>query len=142
MGNLLRSLVGCLWVQSPFPIDLAPVPNLKRIHEKAEDFVQQLQRIHKEIEQHLRDCSAKYKHEADRKWRFVEFVVGDFVYAVLTKDCYSAHDYNKLVARKIGPVKVIEKINPNAYRLKLPSHIRTGDVFNVKHYTVQRGQLV
>ncbi|KAK9094428.1 hypothetical protein Scep_025897 [Stephania cephalantha] len=30
-------------------------------------------------------------------------------------------------------VEVLEKINPNAYRLKLSSHFRTGDVFNVKH---------
>ena len=28
---------------------------------------------------------------------------------------------------------MLEKINPNAYRLKLPSHVRTADVFNVKH---------
>ena len=34
---------------------------------------------------------------------------------------------------KIGPVEIVEKINSNAYRLKLPSHIRTADVFNVKH---------
>ncbi|KAF7114022.1 hypothetical protein RHSIM_RhsimUnG0101200 [Rhododendron simsii] len=118
------------------------VPDLKRIHGKAKDFVQQLQCIHKETEHHLRDSTAKYKHEADRKRRFVEFDVGDFVYAVLTKDRYSTHDYNKLVARKIGPVEVIEKINPNAYHLKLPSHICIVDVFNVKHYTVQSGQLV
>jgi len=38
-----------------------------------------------------------------------------------------------LSARKIGPVEIIEKINSNAYRLKLPSHLRTADVFNVKH---------
>ncbi|KAK9083428.1 hypothetical protein Scep_029899 [Stephania cephalantha] len=57
----------------------------------------------------------------------------DFVWAVLTKDRFSVGDYNKLSVRKIGPVEVLEKINPNAYRLKLPSHIRTADVFNVKH---------
>ncbi|KAL6504367.1 hypothetical protein OROGR_026290 [Orobanche gracilis] len=42
-------------------------------------------------------------------------------------------EYNKLSARKIGHVEVIEKINPNAYCLKLPSHIHTSDVLNVKH---------
>ncbi|XP_039119660.1 uncharacterized protein LOC120255960 [Dioscorea cayenensis subsp. rotundata] len=42
-------------------------------------------------------------------------------------------EYNKLKVKKIGPVEVIEKINSNAYRLQLPSHIRTADVFNVKH---------
>ena len=63
----------------------------------------------------------------------MEFEVGDFVWAVLTKDRFSAGDYHKLAARKIGPVEIVEKINSNAYRLKLPSHIRTADVFNVKH---------
>ena len=59
--------------------------------------------------------------------------MGDFVWAVLTKDRFPVGEYNKLSAKKIGPVEVVEKINPNAYRLKLPSHVRTADVFNVKH---------
>ena len=115
------------------PIDLAPVNNLKRIHGKAEDFVANLQHIHSTTHQALIQSNAKYKEAADRKRRLVEFEVGDFVWAVLTKDRFSASEYNKLSARKIGPVEIIEKINPNAYRLKLPNHIRTADVFNVKH---------
>ena len=55
----------------------------------------------------------------------MDFNVSDFVCAILTKDCFFADEYNKLVARKIGPLEVIEKIKTNAYRLKLPSHIRT-----------------
>lgn len=35
-------------------------------------------------------------------------------------------------SRKIGRLEIVKKINPNAYRLHLPSHIRTADVFNVK----------
>ena len=35
--------------------------------------------------------------------------------------------------RRFGPVEIVEKINSNAYRLMLPSHIRTADIFNVKH---------
>ena len=63
----------------------------------------------------------------------MEFEVGDYVYAILTKDHFSMGDDNKLSAKKIGPVEIVEKINPNAYQLKLPSHIWTVDVFNVKH---------
>ncbi|PKI43370.1 hypothetical protein CRG98_036239 [Punica granatum] len=48
-------------------------------------------------------------------------------------DRFSAGDYHKLAARTIGPVEIVEKINSNAYRLKLPSRIRTADVFSVKH---------
>ena len=40
--------------------------------------------------------------------------------AVLTKERFSAHEYNKLKARKIGPLEVLEKINVNAYCLALP----------------------
>lgn len=59
--------------------------------------------------------------------------MGDFVWVVLTKDRFPVGEYNKLSARKIGPSEILEKINANAYRLKLSSHIRTSDVFNVKH---------
>lgn len=81
--------------------------------------------------QNLLESIAKFKHDADCK-RF-NFKVGDFVWAVLTKDRFPIGEYNKLSARKIGPIDFIEKINSNAYCLKLPSHIRTAHVFNVKH---------
>ncbi|GJT43828.1 hypothetical protein Tco_0952543 [Tanacetum coccineum] len=37
------------------------------------------------------------------------------------------------------PLDLSEKINSNAYRLKLPSHIRCSDVFNVKHLLPYHG---
>lgn len=61
------------------------------------------------------------------------FNEGDFVYAVLTKDRFPVGAYNKLKARKIGPVKIVKQINDNAYKLELPEDAYTSDVFNVKH---------
>lgn len=75
----------------------------------------------------------KYKRDADKRRREVHFLVGDYVWAVLIKERFPVGQYNKLKPRKIGPVQIIEKINANAYRLRLPSHIRRHDVFNVKH---------
>jgi hypothetical protein len=57
----------------------------------------------------------------------------------MTTNQFSVGEYNKLAARKIGPLEIIEKINPNAYRLKLPSHIKTSNVFNVKHLVPYTG---
>lgn len=57
----------------------------------------------------------------------------DFIWVVLSKDRFPAHEDNKLSARNIDLVEVIEKISPNVYRLSLPSHIRIADIFNVKH---------
>ncbi|KAH9801674.1 Endonuclease [Citrus sinensis] len=88
------------------------VLDLVRKSGKAEDFIEQLQKIHETTQESLRQTTE------------VRFSVGE---------------YNKLSARKIGPLEIIEKINPNAYRLKLPSHIHTADVFNVKHLIPYRG---
>jgi hypothetical protein len=120
---------------------LANLPNNTKVNHKAEDFVTQLQDIHNLTRQNLLESIAKFKHDADRKRRLVNYEVGDFVWAVLTKDRFPIGEYNKLSARKIGPVDIIEKINSNAYRLKLPSHLRTADVFNVKHLLPFHGDL-
>ena len=103
------------------------------MHGKAEEFVEGLQEVHKWVYKNLVQATAKYKSSADKKRRHMEFEVGDLVWAILTKDWFSVGDYNKFCAKKIKPHEVIEKTNPNAYRLYLSSHIRTDDFFNVKH---------
>ena len=134
-------------VQYRFPIprlddllNLAPIPDLKRVNVKAEDLIAQIQEIHTITAKRLQETSAKYKQTTDKKRRVVEFETGDFVWAILTKDRFLVGEYNKLAARKIGPLEILEKINLNAYRLKLPSHMRTFDVFNVKHLVPYRGE--
>ncbi|GKC42023.1 hypothetical protein Tco_1059745 [Tanacetum coccineum] len=42
-------------------------------------------------------------------------------------------------SKKIGSLVIVEKINSNAYCLKLLSHIRCSDVFNVKHLLPYHG---
>ncbi|PKI61250.1 hypothetical protein CRG98_018349 [Punica granatum] len=97
------------------PLDLIHLPNRSKVHDKAADFVDSLREIHQAMYDHLTSANTGYKQVEDKKRRSVEFVMGDFVWAILTKDQYPAREYNKLSARKIGPVEVIEKINPNAY---------------------------
>jgi hypothetical protein len=47
------------------------------------------------------------------------------VWAILNKDKFLVGEYNMLASWKIGLLEIIEKINSNAYKLKLPSHIKT-----------------
>jgi hypothetical protein len=114
-------------------MDLAPVPNLKRVHAKEKDLIAQIQEVHQMTTQNLQESTTKYKAIADKKRKAVEFDEGYFVWTVLTKDCFPIGEYNKLAACKIGPIEIIEKINSNAYWLKLNSNIRTSDVSNGKH---------
>ncbi|GJR44815.1 putative reverse transcriptase domain-containing protein [Tanacetum coccineum] len=86
--------------------------------------------VHKVGHENLVRANSKYKQDADHKRRHVDFEESDFVWVVLTKDHFPIGEYNKLFAKKIGPLKIMEKINSNAFRLKLPSHIGCSDVFN------------
>ncbi|KAL6580256.1 hypothetical protein OROMI_008280 [Orobanche minor] len=115
------------------PIDLLTLPSSMTPHHTASGLITDLQQTHAITQQRLEAANARYKLAADARRRDVQFEVGDFVWAVLTKDRFPARVYNKLASRKIGPVEIIEKINPNAYRLRLLRHIHTADVFNVKH---------
>nr|GEZ27507.1 putative reverse transcriptase domain-containing protein [Tanacetum cinerariifolium] len=79
------------------------------VPKKVQDFVAGLHDVHKAVRDNLVRANSKYKQDADQK------------------------------RRHIGPLEIVEKMNSNAYRLKLPSHIRCSDVFNVKHLLPYHG---
>ncbi|GKB27383.1 UDP-glycosyltransferase 85C1-like protein [Tanacetum coccineum] len=91
--------------------------------------------VHKVVHDNLVRGNSKYKQDADQ----VDFEVGDFMWAVLTKHRFPIGEYNKLLTKRIGSLEIIEKIDSNAYRLKLPSHIRCSNVYNVKHLLPYHG---
>lgn len=122
------------------PLDLTVMPDKSRLHGQAVDFVDNLQLVHQQAQTHLETTKSSYKKDADKHRREINFQAGDLVWVVLTKDRFPAHEYNKLKSRKIGPVEVIHRINANAYKLRLPDHIRTSDVFNVKHLFPYHGE--
>lgn len=115
------------------PLDLGVAPDLSRDNAHAVELVGSLAQLHGQVHDNLQVSSAKYKASADRHRRDVQFKVGDQVWAVLTKERFKPGAYNKLKARKIGPLEVLEKMNANAYKVSLPSDVRCSDVFNVKH---------
>lgn len=115
------------------PIDLVVLPDATRDHGEAVDFVATVSHIHQQVHDNLQVTSAKYKEAADQHRRDIHFSVGDKVWAVLTKERFPPREYNKLKARKIGPLEIVEKIKSNAYRVSLPPNVRCSDVFNIKH---------
>ncbi|GJW77404.1 putative reverse transcriptase domain-containing protein [Tanacetum coccineum] len=143
LGNFLSTGFGPFQVvyaaQPRGPLDLMSLPVSGSVPKKVQDFVEGLREVHKAVRDNLVRANSKYKQDADQKRRQVDFEAGDFVWAVLTKDRFPVGEYNKLSAKKIGPLEIVEKINSNAYRLKLPSHIRCSDVFNVKHLLPYHG---
>ena len=115
------------------PLDLTTLPDLTRHHGVAADFIDTIHQVHDRVVTNLQSSADRYKNTADLHRRRLVFEVGDLVWAFFTKDRMPARDYNKLKAKKIGPLQVLERINDNAYRLHLPALINTSDVFNVRY---------
>lgn len=115
------------------PLALATTPQPGEFHGRAVELVEEITTLHTRAQDNLAGTTKKYKRDADRRRREVHFQVGDLVWAVLIKERFPSGQYNKLQPRKIGPVEIIEKINENAYKLRLPPHVHTANVFNVKH---------
>ncbi|GJX62808.1 putative reverse transcriptase domain-containing protein [Tanacetum coccineum] len=88
------------------PLDIMNLPISGSVPKKVQDFVEGLRVVHKAVRDNLAQANSK---------------------------SFPVDEYNKLSAKKIGPLEIVEKINSNAYRLKLLSYIRCFDVFNVKH---------
>ncbi|KAE8716482.1 hypothetical protein F3Y22_tig00110114pilonHSYRG00103 [Hibiscus syriacus] len=88
-------------------LDLA-LFRIGRFSPKADEMAKYLRGIHEQVKQTIHESNTKYKTRVDNHRR-------------------------QLKDRKIGPCEVVQKINDNAYRLRLPSHLKTSDVFNVKH---------
>ena len=61
------------------PLDLTPLPDLKRTHNKVEDLIAQIQEGHKLTIKNLQESTAKYKAKVDKKQRPLEFEESDFV---------------------------------------------------------------
>lgn len=115
------------------PLALSPLPQPGEFHGRALELVDEIVEVHARAQDNLAGTAIKYKRSADKRCQEVHFQVGDHVWAVLIKERFPVGQYNKLKPRKFGPVRIVEKINANAYHLRLPSHIHTANVFNVKH---------
>ena len=81
----------------------------------------------------ITNSNTRYKALVDTHHRKVVFDVCDQACGVLTCDKLLVNKYTKLKEMRIGSYEVLRRINDNTYRLHLPSHLKTFDVFNIKH---------
>lgn len=68
------------------PLSLTTLPQPGEFHGRAVELVDELTSIHTQAQDNLQGTAIKYKRAADKHKREVHFQVGEFVWAVLTKE--------------------------------------------------------
>ena len=82
----------------------------------------------------IQKAQARYTAQANKKRQHVEFKLHDYVWLRIEKrrlKNIEKHPKVKLAPRFYGPFKIIQVINPNAYRLDIPHHWHIHNSFHV-----------
>lgn len=87
--------------------------------------------IHDWVKQNISNSNDKYKQDADKTKRKINFEEREFVMAHLCKGRFPVGCYSKLKNQNFGPCQITKKINDNGYQVDLPEEFNMSFTFNV-----------
>ncbi|KAL1224869.1 hypothetical protein V5N11_015647 [Cardamine amara subsp. amara] len=90
------------------------------------DFVKETTEKVRIVKLNMKEAQDRQKSYADRRRKELEFAVGDLVYLkmAMLRGPNRFISETKLSPRYMGPVRVLERVGPVAYRLELPNSMR------------------
>ena len=97
--------------------------------EQARVVVNDLSKLYKYLYTRIEQVQKQYKRHYDKHHREPTFSIGDLV-MLRMKNIRTVRASQKLDNRYLGPFKVLDKINDNAYKLELPEHFKIHNVIN------------
>jgi hypothetical protein len=102
-----------------------------RIHNDAKQRAEFILKMHETTKHNIEKMTEKYRVAGSRGRKEMKLELGDLVWLHLRKECFPDLRKSKLMPRVNGPIKIIEKINDNAYKLELPPEFGVSPTFNI-----------
>nr|GEU45446.1 hypothetical protein [Tanacetum cinerariifolium] len=113
------------------PLDLAPIPIIGPVSVEGDDRSKQIKEPHQKMREQITKHNQQYQDQANKHRKRVLYKEGDLVWIRFRKERFLAGRSGKLKPRADGPIRVLKKINDNAYKLELPCHYNVSATLNV-----------
>ena len=98
-----------------------------------------MKELHQEVKNRLEKTSEKYKERENKTRRDLQFKVGDMVMVHLKVERLPKGKYTKLMMKKMGTFKILQKYGTNAYKVELLADIGLFNIFNVSYLYPYKG---
>ena len=95
-----------------------------------DEFAERMEKLHQHLHSQMVFAQAYYEQTATGRAPSPNYQVGDKVY-LNAKNVRTERPSKKLDDKNLGPFKVVERVNPRAFRLQLPKDMKIHDVFHV-----------
>jgi hypothetical protein len=89
---------------------------------KESTFVDKIEHIHLSVQEKLKKSKTLYKSRHDQHWENHKLCVGDQVWLYTCRESLQGAS-KKIKPLRYGPFEIMDKVNENTFRMKLPSHM-------------------
>jgi hypothetical protein len=113
------------------PNDLLPLPPSEIICFDASQRSEFILKMHETTKLNIEKMNEKYQINGSKGRKEVKLELGDLVRLHLRKERFLDLRKSKLMSCADGPIKILEKINDNVYKLELPPEFGVSLTFNI-----------
>ncbi len=114
------------------PLDLAPLAVKDKVCLDGKDRAEQIKALHKQVKKQIEKKNVAYAQSMNKRRKQVHFKAYDLVWIYLWKERFPSKRKSKLMPWVERPFRVKEKVNDNAYKIKLPDDYSVSATFNVR----------
>jgi hypothetical protein len=123
-------------------IDLMPLPSSEKLNFDAKQRAELMLKLHEITKENIEHMDVKYKISSDKDRKRLDFDSGDLVWLHSIKEWFLDLRKYKLMLGGDGLLKVLEKINENAYTLDLPADFGVSPTFYICRFEAILGRRI